>query len=137
MITSDNASFVLSLSNTLKAYLNFLSTDSWLDFYSPISQSFNCISYCCSKWISSIGSLFWGLIIVASPISCIAKEVVVPFLILLYPSSLEKDLHSGLSCSVLSGAANPHFEQNISQVLESVKIEPRLQLLHLLLELTC
>src|SRR5215831_929066 len=69
-------------------------------------------------------SLSAGPMIVASPISCIARDVGVPVLLRSSCSSLENDLHSGPDSSTRSVITNPHPPQNISPVVLSVTIGP-------------
>src|SRR6266511_5238412 len=69
-------------------------------------------------------SLSMGPIIVARPMSCIARDVGMPALLLSSCSSFEKALHSGPVSSILSVITNPQFPQNISPLELSVTIGP-------------
>ncbi len=66
-----------------------------------------------------VASLFWGLITVASPMSCMASDVGTPVRLLFSPS-FENDRHSGPDSSTLSVMTKPHFPQKFSPVLASV-----------------
>src|SRR5919107_5093577 len=76
-------------------------------------------------------SLSTGPMIVANPISCIAKDVGTPALLLSSCSSLENALHSGPVSSILSVTTKPQLPQNISPVELSVTIGPLPHLGHL------
>src|ERR687890_175042 len=69
-------------------------------------------------------SLSTGPIMVASPISCMARDVGMPVLLLSSCSSFEKARHSGPSSSILSLTTKPQLPQNISPLELSVTIEP-------------
>src|SRR5215207_11117544 len=69
-------------------------------------------------------SLSTGPMIVANPMSCIAKEVGTPALLLSSCSSFENALHSGPVSSILSVTTKPQLPQNISPVELSVTIGP-------------
>src|SRR3712207_707577 len=69
-------------------------------------------------------SLSTGPIIVARPISCIAKDVGTPALLRSSCSSFENALHSGPVSSILSVTTKPQLPQNISPVELSVTIGP-------------
>jgi hypothetical protein len=69
-------------------------------------------------------SLSTGPIIVASPMSCMARDVGMPALLLSSCSSLENARHSGPSSSILSLTTKPQLPQNISPLELSVTMEP-------------
>src|SRR5919199_674432 len=80
-------------------------------------------------------SLSTGPMIVASPISCIARDVGIPARLLSSCSSFENARHSGPISSILSVTTNPQFPQNISPLELSVTIGPFPQRGHLLLNI--
>ena len=67
-------------------------------------------------------SLFRGLIIVASPLSCIVNDVGAPVRVGSAPPSFENDLHSGPASCKGSVITYPHIPQNHSPVTVSVVI---------------
>src|SRR5215216_778799 len=80
-------------------------------------------------------SLSTGPIMVASPMSCIAREVGIPARLLSSCSSFENARHSGPVSSILSVTTNPQFPQNISPLELSVTIGPFQQRGHLSLNI--
>jgi hypothetical protein len=68
-------------------------------------------------------SLFIGLMIVASPLSCIANDVGAPVRVGSAPPSFENDLHSGPESCKVSVITKPHFPQNLSPVTLSANME--------------
>src|ERR671911_508174 len=80
-------------------------------------------------------SLSTGPIMVASPMSCIAREVGIPARLLSSCSSFENARHSGPVSSILSVTTNPQFPQNISPLELSVTIGPFPQRGHLSLNI--
>ena len=67
-----------------------------------------------------VESLFVGPIIVARPMSCIAKEVGTPARLRPSCSSFENDLHSGPDSDTFSVRTKPHLPQKFSPVFASV-----------------
>src|SRR5919205_4006135 len=124
MTASPTASLSLSLSSSENAWRKLRSTGSctWLLLSHVLSLSI-VLFIEADKGLPD-ASLSTGPIIVASPISCMARDVGMPVLLLSSCSSFEKALHSGPSSSILSLTTKPQLPQNISPLELSVTIEP-------------
>src|SRR3712207_2701696 len=124
MTASPTASLSLSLSSSENAWRKLRSTGSctWLLLSHVLSLSI--VLFIEAERGLPDASLSTGPIMVASPISCIARDVGMPVLLLSSCSSFEKARHSGPSSSILSLTTKPQFPQNISPLELSVTIEP-------------
>src|SRR5690242_10905595 len=131
MTASESASLSFSLSSSLNACLKFLSTGSWTWLLLSQVLSLSIVLFIDADKGFPEASLSIGPIIVANPMSCMAKEVGIPARLLSSCSSFEKALHSGPVSSILSVTTNPQFPQNISPLELSVTMGPFPQRGHL------
>src|ERR687889_317690 len=128
---SPTASLSFNLSNSLNACRKLRSTGSWT--WLRLSQVLNLSIVLFIEADKGLpdASLSTGPIIVASPMSCIAREVGIPARLLSSCSSFENARHSGPVSSILSVTTNPQFPQNISPLELSVTMGPFPQRGHL------
>src|SRR3989344_2217387 len=119
---SESESLSFSLFNSLNACLRFLSADALTLLLLSHVLSLSIVLFMADVSGFPDESRFIGLMIVASPLSCMVSDVGAPVLVGSVPPSFENDLHSGPESDNISEITYPHFPQNLSPVTLSVNM---------------